>query len=623
MSDRMKETPGDDTQVKEKHVSTLLTSDGKEHPDDNHGCQTPNPVSSSLLYKVDEVPPPGILISVALQNVLLGVGGNLTTAYFISDVICAEPAHPIRAKLFCTSLFMTGLCTTLMSLVGVRLPIFQSVCSTFLVPLMAMRAAGKWTCDNLPGSGQNASLPLDINQTTESATQKDEDMYIKLREMMGCLLLSSLFEVFVGVTGLVGFLLRYIGPITISTVVSLIGLSLYKIPMEYARTHWGVTAVCIVLAAAFMMYLDRFAIPFPTGCQKKKGTPRMMKLPVLQMFPVILSILFTWLLCGILTTANVLSDDPKSLQYRARTDMRVSIIYDTPWFYFPYPGQFGPPLFNTTIFMGFLVAVISSVLETIGDYHACAHLCHAPPPPPHAVNRGVLLEGIGSVISGAMGAGHATTSSTANLVLVNISKVASRSGLTATGIICIFLSIIGKFGAVLSTMPDPCIGGAMFIAFGMLSAIGIFTLKAIDLSSSRNLAIFGLSLYCGIVIPEWVERYPAAVESGNETVDGIVKGLLGNSMFLGGLVAFVLDNTVRGTLRERGFFTADSDGVKNKYEHDEYLTTESEAYSLPYVETCIKHLPFLRHLPFIQSVNVRKADGDIGLAIINSYSENR
>ena len=39
------------------------------------------------------------------------------------------------------------------------------------------------------------------------------------------------------------------------------------------------------------------------------------------------------------------------------------------------------------------------------------------------MNRGVMLEGIGSVISGALGAGHATTSSTANLVLVNISKV--------------------------------------------------------------------------------------------------------------------------------------------------------------------------------------------------------
>ena len=62
-------------------------------------------------------------------------------------------------------------------------------------------------------------------------------------QMMGCLLLSSFLEVFVGASGLVGYLLRYIGPITIATVVSLIGLSLYKIPMEYARTHWGVTAL--------------------------------------------------------------------------------------------------------------------------------------------------------------------------------------------------------------------------------------------------------------------------------------------------------------------------------------------------------------------------------------------
>ena len=34
--------------------------------------------------------------------------------------------------------------------------------------------------------------------------------------------------------------------------------------------------------------------------------------------------------------------------------------------------------------------------------------------------------------------------------------------------------------------------------------------------------------------------------SGNEALTGVIKGLLGNSMFLGGLVAVVLDNTVRG-----------------------------------------------------------------------------
>jgi nucleobase transporter 1/2 len=84
-----------------------------------------------------------------------------------------------------------------------------------------------------------------------------------------------------------------------------------------------------------------------------------------------------------------------------------------------------------------------------------------------------------------------------------------------TGILCLALSLISKFGAVLSTMPDPAIGGAMFVTFGILGAIGIFSLRSVDLTSSRNLAVFGLSLYTGIVIPEWVERYPEAINTGN------------------------------------------------------------------------------------------------------------
>ena len=43
---------------------------------------------------------------------------------------------------------------------------------------------------------------------------------------------------------------------------------------------------CIILAAIFMLYLDRVEMPFPTGCRKRKDKKRVMKLPVLQMFPV-------------------------------------------------------------------------------------------------------------------------------------------------------------------------------------------------------------------------------------------------------------------------------------------------------------------------------------------------
>jgi hypothetical protein len=34
-----------------------------------------------------------------------------------------------------------------------------------------------------------------------------------------------------------------------------------------------------------------------------------------------------------------------------------------------------------------LSAVVASIIESIGDYYACARLSCAPPPPIHAINR--------------------------------------------------------------------------------------------------------------------------------------------------------------------------------------------------------------------------------------------
>ena len=69
-------------------------------------------------------------------------------------------------------------------------------------------------------------------------------------------------------------------------------------------------------------------------------------------------------------------------------------------------------------------------------------------------------------------------------------------------------------------------------------------------------------------------------------------------------------------MRERGFFTADSDAMRNKYDHDEYLTTEAEAYNLPHIEPLIQRIPCLRYLPFIQQINVKKAGDDLKLDVV-------
>ena len=70
-----------------------------------------------------------------------------------------------------------------------------------------------------------------------------------------------------------------------------------------------------------------------------------------------------------------------------------------------------------------IAGVLASVVESIGDYFACARLAGAPPPPVHAVNRGIMTEGIACILAGAWGSGNGTTSYGENIGAVGITKV--------------------------------------------------------------------------------------------------------------------------------------------------------------------------------------------------------
>ena len=73
--------------------------------------------------------------------------------------------------------------------------------------------------------------------------------------------------------------------------------------------------------------------------------------------------------------------------------------------------------------MTFLMGTISSIIDSIGDYYACAKICDAPPPPKHAVNRGIAVEGFMSIVAGWAGAGHATSTFGGNIGAIGITKV--------------------------------------------------------------------------------------------------------------------------------------------------------------------------------------------------------
>ena len=73
--------------------------------------------------------------------------------------------------------------------------------------------------------------------------------------------------------------------------------------------------------------------------------------------------------------------------------------------------------------MAMLAATMTSIIESVGDYYACARISCVQPPPAHAVNRGIATEGFGSILSGLVGSGGATTSYSQNVGAIGFTKV--------------------------------------------------------------------------------------------------------------------------------------------------------------------------------------------------------
>ncbi|CAG0905978.1 unnamed protein product, partial [Darwinula stevensoni] len=255
----------------------------------------------------------------------------------------------------------------------------------------------------------------------------------------------------------------------------------------------------------------------------------------------------SWAVCGILTRLEVLDE-----KNGARTDLNLNILNKAPWFRVPYPGQWGMPTVSASAVFGMLAGILSSAVESIGDYYACARLAGAPTPPTHAINRGIGTEGLGSVLAGIIGSGNGTTSYSENIGAIGITKVGSRRVIQFGALLMIVFGVFGKFGALFVTIPEPVLGGMFCCLFAMISAVGISNLQFVDLNSTRNLFVLGFALFMGLAVPDWVKNHKSEISTGSDFWNQTIQVLLSTSMFVGGFIAFVLDNTIPGTAEERG-----------------------------------------------------------------------
>ncbi|NWR37642.1 S23A1 protein, partial [Tachuris rubrigastra] len=533
-----------------------------------------------MLYKIEDVPPWYLCILLGFQHYLTCFSGTIAVPFLLAESMCVGKDQLTVSYLIGTIFTCVGITTLIQTTVGIRLPLFQASALAFLVPAKSILALEKWRCPPEEQIYGNWSLPLNTSHIWQP----------RMREIQGAIIVSSLVEVVIGLLGLPGALLSYIGPLTVTPTVSLIGLSVFQAAGERAGSHWGIAVMTILLIVLFAQYLRQVPICLP-GYRRGQGFV-LLRIQIFKMFPIILAIMVVWLFCYVLTRTGVFPSQPEEYGYKARTDARGEILSVAPWFRVPYPCQWGLPTVTSAAVLGMFSATLAGIIESIGDYYSCARLAGAPPPPVHAINRGIFTEGISCIIAGLLGTGNGSTSSSPNIGVLGITKVGSRRVIQYGAGIMLVLGTVGKFTALFASLPDPVLGGMFCTLFGMITAVGLSNLQFVDMNSSRNLFVLGFAMFFGLTLPNYLDSHPGAINTGVPELDQILTVLLTTEMFVGGTIAFVLDNTIPGTQEERGLVQ-----WKAGAHSDSTASASLRSYDFPFGMGAVRRVRWLRRVP--------------------------
>ncbi|XP_056206164.1 solute carrier family 23 member 1 isoform X2 [Falco biarmicus] len=549
------------------------------HQDPGVGTRPPRP-EVDMLYRIEDVPPWYLCILLGFQHYLTCFSGTIAVPFLLAESLCVGKDQLTVSYLIGTIFTCVGITTLIQTTVGIRLPLFQASALAFLVPAKSILALEKWRCPPEEQIYGNWALPLNTSHIWQP----------RMREIQGAIVVSSLVEVVIGLLGLPGALLSYIGPLTVTPTVSLIGLSVFQAAGERAGSHWGIATLTIFLIVLFAQYLRHVTICLP-GYRRGSGFI-LLRIQIFKMFPIILAIMVVWLLCYVLTCTGVFPSQPEAYGYKARTDARGEILSVAPWFRVPYPCQWGLPTVTSAAVLGMFSATLAGIIESIGDYYSCARLAGAPAPPVHAINRGIFTEGISCIIAGLLGTGNGSTSSSPNIGVLGITKVGSRRVIQYGAGIMLVLGTIGKFTALFASLPDPVLGGMFCTLFGMITAVGLSNLQFVDMNSSRNLFVLGFAMFFGLTLPNYLDSHPKAINTGVPELDQILTVLLTTEMFVGGIIAFVLDNTIPGTQEERGLVQ-----WKAGAHSDSAGSASLKSYDFPFGMSAVRRSRWLKHVP--------------------------
>ena len=449
-----------------------------------------------LIYGIDDRPPTPILILAGAQHVLTLFGAT-TLVPLICGPAMGMTTEQIGAFIGCVY-FSMGIATLIQThpKLGSGLPIVQGSSFSFIPPIMTIIGAYK------------AMGPDVVMQ------------YVGGSLVVGGLVLSML-----GYSKLIGRIRKIITPVVIGPTIMAIGFTLAPTAIQFnAANYWPISLLVVAMVFFFSL---------------------VSKNKYCNIFAVLGSITIAYLICLLLSVMGIFAEGHAAF-------INLQGVIDAPWIRYNLVMPWGMPKVSGLALGAIAAGFFCVMIESIGDYHNCSFAAGIDDPTPGQINRGIGAEGICCAKSGCLGS-VGTTSYTENIGLIGLTGVASRHVVRAGAVILIILSLIGKLGALIATMPSPVIGGAYITLFGTIGALGIQNLMRADMGSQRNILIVGFAFLMALGLPGWVETNQAIfTNTFGSTFGGMLWAVMKTPMAVAGILSAVCDSLIPGTDAERG-----------------------------------------------------------------------
>src|SRR5215472_872910 len=424
------------------------------------------------VHPVDEVLPAGRMLAIGLQHVLVMYAGAIAVPLIVGGAFKLpkdQVAFLINADLFACGIATLIQCVGLWKF-GIRLPVVMGVTFAAVAPIAAMATSG-----------------------------------VIITDIFGAVIAAGVFTL--AVAPLASRLVRYFPPVVTGTIITVIGLTLLRIGVNWAGGGIGarnfgdpVNLVMMLIVLAVILGVNKLFDGFVASIAVLLG--------LAVGFAVAMAL-------GLVDFAGVL---------------------DAEWFALVYPLRFGAPSFDGAVIAAMCVVMIVTMIESTGMFLALGEICERKVGPGD-IARGLAADGLGTIIGGLFNT-FPYTSFSQNVGLVGVTGVRSRWVVALSGVILIVFGLFPKMGRVVASIPQPVLGGAGLVMFGMVAATGIRILSRVDYASRYNLIIIAVSIAVGmipVVAPTFFAQLPkwTATLMGSGITLATASAVLLNALFNG------------------------------------------------------------------------------------------